>query len=119
MPSPRLDDANIEYNFTEDELVIARMLDPLKVMYYQTLYAQLWKKKNSIPMPSEMTLDRDFLLNNAELEGRMNMLQELMDAAKPANAAYSEAVKETAGNAPPNGNMQAISYQAGQLVNGS
>lgn len=84
MPKPNLTDANIEFEFSQEESLVARTLDSNKIAWYQTKYAQYWKLKNSTPVPEDTNLDRSYFIRIAELEGRMNCLQELMDDHKNA-----------------------------------
>lgn len=79
---PRLDDALLEYSFTAEELKMAQLLDPLKIAYYQTLYAKIWKTRNSIQLPGTPNLDREYMQQIIEIDGKLAMLQELMDGHK-------------------------------------
>lgn len=90
MPQPRLDDANIEFTFTEQEGLIAQILDPVKIAWLQTKYARYWKLKNSTPVPESTELDRSYFIRIAELEGRMNFIQELLDDHKTAIGVMQE-----------------------------
>ena len=117
MPQPRLDDATIEYTFSVEEATMAKVLDPLKIAWYQTRYAQLWKQKNSTPMPEESSLDRSFMLRMAEIEGKMNAIQEILDDHRNAMISYNEAklsgdpLKATGA-----ADIQAIAHSAGSQV---
>lgn len=84
MPTPRIDDANIEFSFSEQEALMAQILDPLKIPWLQTKYAMYWKLKNTTPVPEDPALDRSYFVKIAEIEGRMNMIQELLDDHKTA-----------------------------------
>lgn len=119
MPSPRLDDATIEYSFSAEEAVSAQVLDPLKIAWIQTMYAQTWKQKNSIPLPEEMVLDRSFMLRIAELEGRMNAYQALLDGHRTAIGAYQEARSKDSPVENTGNDIVAIAHQAGSLVHNS
>lgn len=91
MASPRLDDANIEYVFSEMESRAARILDPLKIIWLQTKYAQIWKRKAASLMPESVELDRSYIQQICELEGQLNFIQELLDDHKKALAEMSTA----------------------------
>lgn len=84
MASPRLDDANIEFEFSPEEARAARLLDPLKIIWLQTKYAQYWKRKASELMPESGELDRSYIMKIAEVEGRLGLIQELLDDHKAA-----------------------------------
>ena len=81
---PRLDDALIEFSFSDEELLTAQVLDSLKIGYYQTLYAQLWKERNSIKAPENPSEDRTYFLQIAELDGQMATFQRLIQGHKTA-----------------------------------
>lgn len=120
MSSPRLDDANIEYSFADHEILAAKILDPLKIIWYQTLYAQLWKQKASMLMPETMELDRSYIMKICELEGQLNFIQRLMDdhknAVKDFNAKKLQDPTITQGQTSSSGDMQAIAHSAGTRV---
>lgn len=119
MSAPRLDDANIEYSFADEELLAAKILDPLKILYYQTLYAQIWKQKASSLMPESMELDRSYLMKLCELEGQLNFIQRLMDDHKNAIKEFNERKLQdlTANQTKNSGNdMQRIAHDAGIRV---
>lgn len=100
MPKPNLTDANIEFEFSQEESLVARTLDSVKIAWLQTKYAQYWKLKNSTPVPEATELDRSYFIKIAEIEGRMNFIQELLDDHKTALRELNEMNK---------GNMQATS----------
>ena len=77
MPTPRNDSVLIEFEFTVQEALAARALTPLQIQWYQTKYAQLFKEKASSIIPEDTGLDRSFLLRLGEIEGKLNMLQEI------------------------------------------
>lgn len=77
MPQLRTDNVLNEFEFTAQELIAARTLSPLQVQWFQTKYAQLFKQKASSLIPADSGLDRDFLLTLGEVEGKLNMLQEI------------------------------------------
>lgn len=120
MSSPRLDDANIEYTFADQEILAAKILDPLKILWYQTLYAQIWKQKASMLMPETMELDRSYIMKICELEGQLNFIQRLMDDHKTALKEFNDRKIQdpTATNSQNNsgGDMQAIAHSAGTRV---
>lgn len=120
MPSPRLDDANIEFTFAPEEILAAKFLDPLKIQWLQTLYAQTWKQKAATPAPENPADDRMYFLRMAELDGKMAMLQQLMDDHKEALKSFNEAklsVTREAGGAGAS-DMQAIAHSAASMVHG-
>jgi hypothetical protein len=87
---PRLDDANIEFDFTPTEKISARILDAVKIAWLQTKYSQLWKKRNSTPASESVETDRSYFLQIAELDGRLSMIQELLDDHKAAMQELSD-----------------------------
>lgn len=117
MAQPRLDDANIEYTFPPEEVLVAKILDPLKILWLQTKYAQLWKMRNSIPASEGPETDRSYFLKLAELDGKMAILQELFieskDAINQFNAAKQEVVQKDGGNNP---TMETIAHSAATRV---
>lgn len=119
MPSPRLDDANIEYSFADSEILAAKILDPLKIMWYQTKYAQKWKQKASMLVPESTELDRSFLMKICELDGQLNFIQEVLDDHKNAIKEFNDrklqdpaTIKEQNSG----GDMQRIAHAAGTRV---
>lgn len=89
MPTPRIDDANIEFAFTQEEARMAQILDPLKIAWLQTKYAAYWKLKNSLKVPEDPILDRSYFLQLAEYDGKLSAIQELLDGHKTALAEYN------------------------------
>lgn len=79
MPTPRPDSIFTEYQFTEAELAAAKVLSQAQISLIQTLYAQTFKERGSVPLPEETTLDRSYICQLAELDGRLGMLQQLLD----------------------------------------
>jgi hypothetical protein len=118
MPVPRLDDANIEYSFSAEELHAARFLDPLKIMWLQTKYAQLWKQKASMLLPEDGNIDRSYLMKLCEIEGQLNGIQDLLDDHKKAMEEYAEkvAVVAAGGEIPKGENIQTIAHEAASRV---
>lgn len=117
MAAPNLADANIEYTFPPEEVLAAKILDPLKILWYQTKYAQAWKQRNSIPASEGPETDRSYFLKLAELDGRLNAIQEIMDDHRTALLQFNE-VKQT-GVQKDGGNtvtIQTIAHSAGSQV---
>lgn len=114
MPTPRLDDANIEFSFSEHEALLAQVLDPLKIPWLQTKYAMYWKMKNSTPVPESSDLDRSYFVKIAELEGRLNMIQELLDDHKSAGDKLKNQTQVDLADA--NKSETATAERAAQLV---
>ena len=81
---PRLDDANIEYQFSDLEKIAARFLDPVKIAWFQTKYAETWKIKASTPVPEDPIADRSYFLKMAELDGYLRALHDLIYVHKEA-----------------------------------
>lgn len=79
MPQPNLTDATIEYLFAPPEIIAAKQLDPLKIMWIQTKYAQLWKARNSQTPPIESKDYELYFRAIAELDGKMMQCQEFLD----------------------------------------
>lgn len=117
MAQPRLDDANIEYTFPPEEVLAAKILDPLKILWLHTKYAQYWKQRNSIPASEGPETDRSYFLKLAELDGKMSAIQELLMEHKEALGQFNETkvteIQKDGGNA---GTMQAIAHSAASQV---
>jgi hypothetical protein len=90
MPKPRLDDANIEFDFTQEETFVARSLDPIKIAWLQTKYSKYWKLRNSTPVPEDPILDRSYFSRVAEIDGKLGLIQELLDDHKEAMKEIAE-----------------------------
>lgn len=120
MAQPRLDDANIEYSFPPEEALAAKILDDLKILWYQTKYAQYWKMRANIPASEGPETDRSYFLQLAELDGRLSAIQEILNDHKNAisefNTAKQTLVQNDGGNNP---NIQAIAHEAGSRVHTS
>jgi hypothetical protein len=118
MPAPRLDDANIEYSFAAAEQQAARFLDPLKIMWLQTKYAQLWKEKASMLLPEDGNLDRSYLMKICELEGRLDCIQGLLDDHKKVvmELAEQHQVVSEGGEVPKGADIQTIAHEAAARV---
>lgn len=78
MPIPKLEDNLVEYSFTVEEYKAARALNPLQIAYYHTLRAQLLKQKASELVPDSKELELSYIQRIVELDGKMNMLTELL-----------------------------------------
>lgn len=120
MPTPRLDDANIEYSFADQEILAAKILDPLKILWLQTKYAQKWKQKASMLVPESVELDRSYLMKICELDGQLNFIQELLDDHKNALTEFNDRkLQDPAASQAENnsgGDMQRIAHEAGTRV---
>jgi hypothetical protein len=116
--APRLDDANIEYSFSEEEQHAARFLDPLKIMWFQTKYAQLWKQKASMLLPETGDIDRSYLMKLCEIEGQLNCIQDLLDDHKKAMKEYTEKQQlvSDGGELPKGADIQTIAHEAASRV---
>lgn len=112
MPSPRLDDALLEYSFTQEEAYSAQILSPLQIMFFQTLYAKYFKVRGSMKLPEDLTLNREYTLSILELDGKLAMLQELMDNHKNALQQLSEVTAMNGIQAP-----QDLATRASKQVN--
>lgn len=77
MPTLRQDNALNEYNFTTQEVIAGDLLTLIQIQRLQTRFAQLLKEKASSILPGKIEDERAFILNIAELDGKMNMIQEL------------------------------------------
>lgn len=110
MPSPRLDSMLTEYLFTEAEANFAKSLTPLQVMWFQTKYALLFKEKASSLVPETSTEDRSFLMRVSELEGKLGMIQEILDDAATASkqAIEASAASAASGNSVSESNQTAL-----------
>lgn len=117
MATPNLTDANIEYVFADEESVAARILDPLKIQWLQTKYAQAWKQKASMMCPEKIEDDRSFLLKMAELDGRLNLIQELFNDHQEALKAYNTArLSENKLSSEGSSDVSVIAHSAAQQV---
>lgn len=112
---PRLDDATIEYQFSDIEKITARILDPVKIAWIQTKYAETWKGRNSTPAPEDPANDRSYFLKIAELDGYMRALQELLNDHKDAIAELN-ARKLAGENIDIGTSDQSVGERASQLV---
>lgn len=79
---PNLTDATLEFTFSAEEEILAQQLDPIKIGWYQTKYAKLWKERNSLPAPADPKDDRVFFLRLAEIDGQMMVYQAILDEHK-------------------------------------
>ena len=79
MPQPRIDGLNQHYDFTQAESIAARQVPLLQAQWLNTKYAMLMSQKASIPCPANPEEDRKHFLDLAVLEGRMEMIQEILD----------------------------------------
>lgn len=84
MATLRPDSVFAEYAFTENELTTAQLLNPLQKMYFQTKYAQYLKEKATSLLPESGDLDRSFFLAMGNIEGKLQVLQELFQECKEA-----------------------------------
>lgn len=94
MATPNLTDALIEFTFTPEELIGARILDANKQAYYRTLYAKLFKQRGSILIPSGKELEGDYIKQCCEIDGKLAMLQELMDGHTEALNEFNKRKQE-------------------------
>ncbi len=90
-PQPNLTDATIEYLFAPQEVIAAKQLDPLKIMWIQTKYAQLWKARNSQTPPLDPKDYELYFRAIAELDGKMMQLQEFLDEHMEVTKVVNEA----------------------------
>lgn len=79
MPTLNPASALSEWTFTKEEYNSARTLTQSQICLLQTKYAQLFKQRGSIPIPNEIALDRDYICQLAELDGKMAIIQEQLD----------------------------------------
>lgn len=79
MPTLRLDSTLHEYAFTEDEARSAKLLSDVQVKRFHTLYALTFKQRGSLPAPEDPSLDRSYFLNLAEIDGRLGIIQQILD----------------------------------------
>lgn len=85
MASANLTDATIEYLFSEEEKLLARKLDQLHILWYQTKYAQIWKLRNTQDVPATPDKYEEYFKAIAYLDGQLAILQQLMDDHIAAN----------------------------------
>lgn len=116
MPALRPDNALNEYLFSPEESRAARFLDPLKIQWLQTKYAQTFKEKASKLLPESVELDRSYICSIAELDGQLNLIQELLAEHKTAIDEIN-AIKNQTGETVVV-NIDSISERASKLVDG-
>lgn len=92
----RLDDNLVEYAFTIEEKRMAMLLDPLKVAYLHTIRAQLIKLKASRSIPVVKELEMEYIAFCIEIDGKIGLIQELMDNSAQALKEYNEAKQQDA-----------------------
>lgn len=78
MATANLTDATIEYLFSDEEKILARQLDQLHIMWYQTKYAQIWKMRNSETIPTEPSKYEEYFKAITYIDGQLAMLQQIM-----------------------------------------
>lgn len=88
MPTLRQDSTLNEYNFTLQEKLSADILSAVQICRLQTRYAELTKQKAAMLAPMKAD-DREWMCEVAEIDGKMNMIQELF-------ANHQEAMKAMA-----------------------
>jgi hypothetical protein len=86
-----------EYTFSEAETVQARLLNPLQKMWLQTKYALYFKEKASGLIPETGDMDRSFFLQQGELQGKLELLQEIFEDCKIAETILANPEKQTEG----------------------
>ena len=116
MPVLKQDNILNEYEFSLAESINARIIDTLKVQWYSTKYAMLMKQKSSILVPEEAGLDRSYLLKIGEIEGKMNMIQELFDDYRSALASLKDPDIKEQLESNTESNYNDLALRAGQLV---
>lgn len=89
------------YTFSPAEEKIAKTLNMLQIQMLHTKRATLLLQKAAMPCPESVELDRSYLLQRAELDGKINLIQELFDDHTAAekqqiNAEATEDVTEKA-----------------------
>jgi hypothetical protein len=84
MAQPRLDDALLEYTFSEPEKIQAMFLNASKIAYYQTLYSKYFKLRGTMPVPEGKELEYQYIKDVIMYDGKMAMIQELLDNHKEA-----------------------------------
>lgn len=90
MPQLRPDSSLAEYLFTEQETIAAKILSPLQVMWLQTQYTLLMKKKASSLVPESGELDRSFFLQMGEIEGHLNCIQQMFNDSLEAQSLLAQ-----------------------------
>lgn len=81
MPTISPNSIFIEYNFTDQEWINARVLTELQLARLQTIRAQIMKKKATTLVPEDATQDRSWSLQQAELQGQIDFITvDLIDA---------------------------------------
>lgn len=95
MATLRPDNMSMEYSFTPAETMLAKSFDPLKVMWLQTMYAQILKAKSTEQVPESSLDDRLYLLQMGKYEGQLMLIQALLDGAVEASKATIEVNSST------------------------
>lgn len=79
MPQRKLDSLFTEYLFTEQEAVAANVLTELQLAKLQTRLAELILQKATMLIPGDAGVDRAYICEIAEIEGKISMIQELFN----------------------------------------
>lgn len=119
MPSIKQDSVLNEYTFSQQEEINAKILSPLQIAWIQNKYAIAFKEKAAQIVPSDITLDRDYLLKLGELEGRLSAYQEFFIEHQEAlkqleNPDFKDALQQTG-----NQDIAGLAARAANQVNQS
>ena len=112
----RPDNAFQEFIFSEQEEILVKTLTPLQIAWLQTKATNIFKEKATTIVPEDSGLDRSYLLKLGNLEGKLEMIQELFDDHKVAINRNKE-LKASAGVSAETLEIENLSTRASNLVN--
>lgn len=98
MPTLRQDSSLSEFTFTPQEELQGKVLNSLQIMWLQTRFAQLFKEKASSLIPEDGAMDRSFFLLMGNIQGKLDMLQEIFDDARMAKVELENRGQNISGN---------------------
>lgn len=78
MPQPNLNSSTMEWMFTEQEALQAKVLPELTVLWLRTKYARMLAQQILMGPPKEVELDRGYLMERAELSGKLALITEII-----------------------------------------
>lgn len=114
MPIPKLDDNLLEYSFSNEEYKVARALNPLQIALLHTKRAQFIKLRASIPIPEDINLNRSYITQCCEIDGKIAFIQELLDEH---TAVIKELSDPNKSEIDPDRSVDNIASRASKLVN--
>lgn len=79
MPTVNVDNVFTDFLFTTEELRAARILSDLQLCYFRHLRSQYMQQKIGMLVPEDPTNDRSYFLQKAEIEGKIQVMNEIID----------------------------------------